>query len=249
MAVKEILAQIAQIAKDNNIHEPYIVGGLPRDKVLGRESDIGDIDLTTGNADIVKLAKLTAAHFYKLDNNLKPKQAPDGHFDMKIQGIDFDFSSNKMSPNIDTILRRAKIKGTPLLKESLSRDFTCNTLLATLDLKTIKDPTGMGIRDIRRKLIRTPLPPRITLRDNPDRIIRAVYLSAKLNFDIEPDIIKWALRNPSYLKNISESYVRTKLGKGFKFNAARTVAAMDAMKLWDKIPFVADMLPYIGERL
>ena len=35
MHLEELLNSLSRLAKENDISEPYIVGGLPRDKVFG----------------------------------------------------------------------------------------------------------------------------------------------------------------------------------------------------------------------
>ena len=58
--VRDALLEIKRLAKDNGLSEPYIVGGLPRDKILHRINKVEDIDLTSGDDSIHQLAELTA---------------------------------------------------------------------------------------------------------------------------------------------------------------------------------------------
>ena len=96
-------------------------------------------------------------------------------------------SSNFNTPNITELLVKQGIKEpTDLQREMYSRDFTCNALLLDLDLKTVIDPTKQGVKDIHAKVIRTCLAPEITLTANKNRVVRAIYLAAKLDFDLDP---------------------------------------------------------------
>ena len=54
------------------------------------------------------------------------------------------------------MLQESGIKEISAMHEELySRDFTCNTVLMSLDLKRILDPTGLAINDIQSKIIKT----------------------------------------------------------------------------------------------
>ena len=53
MKITDLLKIIKKISEVNNLSEPFICGGTPRDKVLGKiKENLNDIDLTTGNEDI-----------------------------------------------------------------------------------------------------------------------------------------------------------------------------------------------------
>jgi tRNA nucleotidyltransferase (CCA-adding enzyme) len=232
MLIREILLKIKQLANENGLSEPFIVGGLPRDKMLGRTRMIDDVDLTTGDESIHKLAVLCANYF-----RVHPVQFPDGHFQLFIENLKYDFSSNFKSPSIDFFLDRAGIKDpTPMQKELLSRDFTCNTLILPLNLRKIKDPTGLSINDIKNKIIRTPLPPKVTLRDDPNRSIRAIYLAAKLGFKVEYDIVKWVLKNQNTIhREVKPGFSKKKLAKAARYDMNKTISLISAMDLWSVI--------------
>jgi tRNA nucleotidyltransferase/poly(A) polymerase len=248
MSIKGILSRIAQLARSKGISEPYIVGGLPRDKLLGQIGNIEDIDITTGDESVHELAKLVAMFFKQSYPQLTFKQLPDGHSQINLGNIKLDFSSNYNSPEVSRLLARAGIKdATPLQREMFSRDFTCNALLANMALDKIADPTTMGVDDIRKKILRTPLPPRVTLSDDPKRVIRVVYLCAKLGFKPEPDIVRWVLRHPEAVGG-SEKYVRDKLTQATRYSPETTVNLMTQMRLWDHIQIPQVLMPYAARR-
>ena len=56
MKLSELLYAIEQIAEEKGLSKPYIVGGLPRDRIIGRKKQINDIDITTGDSNIKLLA-------------------------------------------------------------------------------------------------------------------------------------------------------------------------------------------------
>jgi len=230
--VKDVLLEVKRLAKDNGLSEPYIVGGLPRDKILHRINKVEDIDLTSGDESIHKLAELTAQKF-----RVNPIRFPDGHYQLYIEKIKYDFSSNYNSPDAEYFLKRAGVKDpSEMILELFSRDFTCNTLIIPLALRKIIDPTGLALDDIKKKIIRTPLPPRITLRDDPKRVVRSIYLAAKLGFTVEEDIVLWVLNHHDKIKEeVSVGFSRRKLADATRADARKTMQLVTRMKLWNVI--------------
>ncbi|MCK9567724.1 hypothetical protein M0R72_02090 [Candidatus Pacearchaeota archaeon] len=228
--IKDVLLEVKRLAKDNGLSEPYIVGGLPRDKILNRINKVEDIDLTSGDESIHQLAELTAQQF-----KVNPIRFPDGHYQLYIDKIKYDFSSNYNSPDAAYFLNKAGVKDpTPMLLELFSRDFTCNTLIIPLALRKIIDPTGLSLDDIKKKILRTPLPPRITLRDDPKRVVRVIYLAAKLGFTVEKDIITWVIAHHDQIKQeVSVGFSKRKLADATRADAQKTMRLMTTMGLWN----------------
>lgn len=168
---------------------------------------------------------------------MNPIRFPDGHYQLYVNKIKFDFSSNFNSPDAAYFLQKAGIKEpSSMLLELFSRDFTCNTLIIPLALRKIVDPTGLALDDIKKKIIRTPLPPRITLRDDPKRVVRSIYLAAKLGFTVEEDIILWVLNHHDKIKEeVSIGFSRRKLADATRADAKKTMQLLSRMKLWNVV--------------
>ena len=245
MKLSELLNEIANLAKEKGITTPFICGGAPRDKLMGKLDAIADVDITTGDASIHNLAKEVSIKF--ASPNTGYKVLPDGHAQVTISGFKLDFSSNFIVPGIDKMLSGAGFKNpTDMHRELYSRDFTCNALLMSLDLHTIKDPLGLGIEDIKAKKLRTCLPAAITLGYDNKRIIRVIYLAAKLGFDVDDEIISWIKKNPTAITNSSDGYLKKKLASAIKYNKAKTVELLDLLGLWHFIPVVNELTPYMA---
>jgi tRNA nucleotidyltransferase/poly(A) polymerase len=241
MKLRDALNLIAQIAKENDLSEPFIVGGVPRDKVLGRLNELVDLDLSTGDEGSKFLSKELSLRI-----NAPYKLMPDGHSQVLLGNFKMDFSSNFNIPGIDEILKKAGMKNpTDLQLEQYSRDFTCNSLILTTDLKTIKDPLGTGIKDIKNKILRTCLPASITLGYDNKRVVRVLYLAAKLGFKIDEDIIKWIKAHPESIGNATDQYVVKKLNKAFTANESRTIQLMNEMNLWPYVPSSPSISKYM----
>lgn len=248
MKLRELLADLRKITTDLGISPAWICGGTPRDKVMGRLDHISDLDITTGDQSVQFLAKefaILLGKRYSFDQ----KHMPDGHTSITLGNIKVDFSSNFNVPNITELLVKQGISApTDIQREMFSRDFTCNALLMGLDLKTVQDPTGKGIKDIHSRLIRTCLSPEITLTSNKNRVVRAIYLAAKLNFDLEPSTAKWIKSNPQSIRLSSDHTLREKLNKAMGYNPEKTAALLTDLGLWQHIPITDKLQPYFNQQ-
>lgn len=244
MRLKQLLQLIKSITKRKDLSNAYVVGGVVRDKLLGRLERISDLDLTTGDDDVKYLAKELAVILgkqYKID----AKEMKDGHISIFAGDLKIDFSSNFNVPGIEEILKAAGIANpTSMQKELFSRDFTCNTLLMDLDLKKIADPTGMGLKDIKEKVIRTCLKPEITLTSNKNRVVRAIYLAAKLGFELDEGIINWVREHPESIKIASAHTLVEKLNDAFDYDAEKSARLIGEMGLWSEVPINEKLYPY-----
>lgn len=249
MGIQELLKLISDTAKAKSISEPYIVGGLPRDKLLNRIKDVQDIDLTTGDDSVKLLAQEINKILSAQNPEVHMKVFPDGHTQITIEGMKLDFSSNFTSPQVGPLLKKGNIEATPMIVELLSRDFTCNTLIMDTGLKNIKDPTGMGINDCNQKIIRTPIKPEYTLTNNPKRIIRVIYLSTKLGFDTEQEILDFVASKPELVKGLKPQYVTQKINESLRKDPKKTIDLITKMNLWQHIPISQELAPhYVGTK-
>lgn len=240
---------MAEVQKKIGTSEPYICGGTPRDRYLGHLENISDIDITTGDKSVDYLSQEFSQELRK-QYNVTRKTMDDGHSTLFIGNLKVDFSSNFNVPNIDNILKPLGIsKPTEMQKEMYSRDFTCNALLLSLDLKNVIDPTHKGFKDIKDKMIRTCLSPEVTLTSNRNRVVRAIYLASKLDFDIDPAIINFVAQNPQTIKISSEKSLVEKLNEAFKRDADKASHFLTKMNLWSYIPITEAAYPYYMQQV
>lgn len=243
MKLSELLLAIDEIAKSKNLSQPYIVGGLPRDRLHKKIEELNDVDITTGDDNIHYLSRHVGnlikgpnVSFYVMNDN---------HARMKIGNFKIDFSSNFNIPNIELILNKAGLNNpTDMQKELYSRDFTCNTALMTMDLKKIIDPTGRAIKDISNKTIKTCLHPSLTLGHDPKRIVRAIYLAGKLNFSLDPLTSDWISENPNIITKVKEDYIEKKFSKGMKYNANVVIYWVKKLGLMPYLSNIPSLFPY-----
>lgn len=248
MKLRELLQQMQETQKETKSSQPYLTGGTPRDQYLQHLENIADLDVTNGDKTI---NVLSSAFAEKLGGkyNIVHREMTDGHSAIHIGSFKIDFSSNFNAPNIDKLLfQRGIINPTDMQKEMFSRDFTCNALLLSLDLKELIDPTKNGFKDIKERKIRTCLPPEITLTTNRNRVIRAIYLACKLDFDVDKDIIDFVAKNPSTVKIATNKVLVEKLNDAFTKNSEKANKLITQMNLWNYIPITEKVYPYYMKR-
>ena len=244
MKLRELLSEMKRVQTVIGSSVPYICGGTPRDKYMGRLDNIADLDITTGDKTVDYLSQ----EFYldlRKRYNVTRKTMEDGHSTVFIGSLKVDFSSNFIVHNIDFILSKMGIdKPSNMQREMFSRDFTCNSLLLTLDLRNILDPTRRGFQDIKDKKIRTCLSPDITLTSNRNRVVRAIYLASKLDFDLDNSIIEYVRKNPQTVKISTEKSMVDKLNEAFAKDADKASFLITKMNLWNYIPVTEKVYPY-----
>lgn len=231
-------------ATEIKVAQAFLCGGTPRDKYLGRLDNIADLDFTNGEKSIDLLSQAFAT---KLSEryNITRKSMADRHSTIFVGNLKVDFSSNFIVNDVDKwLLRKGIDHPTNLIREMISRDFTCNALLMSLDLKHITDPTKQSFIDIKARKIKTCLPPQITLTSNRNRVIRAIYLACKLDFDVDEAIIDYVRKNPQTVKIATDKATSEKLNQAFERDADKASSLLSKMNLWSYVPITERMYPY-----
>lgn len=248
MKLKDLLSEIKEVQTKIGASEPYICGGMPRDKYMNNLENVSDLDITTGDKTV---DYLSLELYKKLSTkyNIIRKVMSDGHSAIHMGKFKVDFSSNFNAPNIEQILQQKGIsKPTSMQKELFSRDFTCNSLLMPLDLSKILDLTQQGLIDIQNKKIKTCLLPEQTLLAAKDRsfirIIRSIYLACKLDFEIDEEIIKFVQTNIANITTLVTPNISKKINDAFTKNPEKASLYLTKMGLWNYIPITEIIYPY-----
>lgn len=195
--------------------ETYVVGGFVRDFLLQRDQK-RDIDIVCIGSGI-DLAKKTA--------QLLPGQVGVSVFKnfgtamLKFRGLKIEFvGARKESYRPDS--RKPIVETGSLRADQNRRDFTINALAIGLNRANrgvLVDPFD-GLRDLRKRLIRTPLNPDITYSDDPLRMLRAIRFAAQLKFSIERASFQALSKNKARIaivsmQRIAEEFNRIMLSK------------------------------------
>lgn len=208
--VNKILLTIGQASAAAGASTPYIVGGAPRDRIIGkaiRGISINDIDITTGDNTISIVSEVTRKTF----PNASYRVYDDGHTSIDIGDLHIDFSSNFVSPGVKEELLSRGIENIDDMKlEMYSRDFTINTLLDTLDFGQMYEVCDGTLDDMKLNIIRCPVDPNITISSDPRRILRAIKFSIKYGFKIDK---KLSLAMHKYREAITTLPIKSVQGK------------------------------------
>lgn len=100
--------------------------------------------------------------------------------------------------------------GTPL-EDATRRDITINSMFWNIHTEEIEDFTGHGIPDIDNGIIRTPLPPKETLLDDPLRLLRVIRFATRFQYSIVPELLE-AMQDPIVHASLREKVSRERIG-------------------------------------
>ena len=189
--------------------ETYVIGGFVRDLLLKRPSK--DIDIVSVGSGI-DLASRVAKVLGKTDSlavfkSFGTAMIKEGDFEIEFVG------ARKESYRSET--RKPIVENGTLEDDQKRRDFTINALAISLnkaDYGDLVDPFD-GVKDLKRKMIRTPLEPEITFSDDPLRMMRAIRFASQLGFDIAPDTFEALTAQADRIKIVSQERITDEINK------------------------------------
>lgn len=203
-----IFKVVADAAAELNT-DAYVIGGFVRDLVLKRPSK--DIDIVCVG-DGIALATQVAQ---KLPH--RPKVSVFKNFGTAMLRADeweVEFVGARKESYREHS-RKPEVELGTLDDDLKRRDFTINALGISLN----KENYGAlidefdGLRDMKRKIIRTPLASGITFSDDPLRMMRAIRFASQLGFDIDPDTFDAIADNKERIKIVSQERITDELNK------------------------------------
>lgn len=128
----------------------------------------------------------------------------------KIMGIDLDLV-NLRKETYNEVSRNPQMEfGTPE-EDAMRRDATVNAMFYNLHTCQVEDFTGRGHDDMAAKIIRTPLEPYQTFKDDPLRVLRLIRFASRLDYTIEPETAK-AMGNPEIQDVLKVKISRERVG-------------------------------------
>jgi poly(A) polymerase len=187
----------------------YVIGGYVRDLLLKRPSkDIDIVALGSGIEIAEKVArKLGPKVNVSVFKNFGTAMIKHGNYEIEFVG------ARKESYRQDS--RKPIVENGSLKDDQNRRDFTINVLAISLnkeDYGQLIDPFD-GEKDLKNKVIRTPLDPNKTFSDDPLRMFRAIRFSSQLNFSIEENTYKSIGENIERVKILSKERIIDELNK------------------------------------
>jgi poly(A) polymerase len=228
----------------------YRVGGCIRDKFLGLDSK--DIDFTFVLEDTKGFT--VEDGFQNMTNWMTDQgfeiflSTPDcftirAKFpkDHQFTGLVADFVMARKEVGYVKGTRRPILELGTLEDDLLRRDFTVNALAEDIDGNLI-DIFG-GVEDLKMGILRTPLDPKITMMDDPLRILRALRFQITKGFLINNDI--WvAIQQPGILQKleltVSAQRIREELDKMMRFDTVKSFRLLTSVD--DIIPGFLELI-------
>lgn len=148
-----------------------------RDELLGIEHS-KDFDLVT-ELDALELAETL---WKKRTSTIAPVTYPRfGTALVRVGDTDIELVTARRE-SYESQSRKPDVTPATLLEDAQRRDFTVNALLRNLHSGELFDPLGGGLSDLKARVLRTPLDPSVTFRDDPLRMLRAIRFVWQLGF-------------------------------------------------------------------
>ena len=216
----------------------YLVGGAVRDGLLGLPPQ-ADVDLVT-TRPVEPLVELL-----KPISSIPPVVYERfGTAMLRIADVPVELVQARRE-SYEGGSRKPQVEPATLEDDALRRDFTANALMRRLADGELVDPTGKGLDDLRAKVLRTPLDPVETFRDDPLRMLRAVRFRWKLGFEPAPGLDEAIRREAGRLSIVSEERIRDELRKMILQPTAADAFA-DLMRLGLLDSFAPELRPMVG---
>jgi len=185
----------------------FKVGGCIRDKFLGIDSKDIDFTFVLDNLDWTVESGFEIMTEWMIVNGFEIFLSTPDCFtirakfpkDHQFAGLVADFVMARKEVGYVEGTRRPILELGTLEDDLLRRDFTLNALAEDVDGNII-DLFG-GIEDLKDGVLRTPLDARITMMDDPLRILRALRFTITKDFVMSDDIWE-AMKQPGILKKL-----------------------------------------------
>ena len=209
----------------------FKVGGCIRDKFLGIDSKDIDFTFVLDNLDWTVESGFEIMTEWMIVNDFEIFLSTPDCFtirakfpkDHQYTGLVADFVMARKEVGYVEGTRRPILELGTLEDDLLRRDFTLNALAEDEDGDII-DLFG-GIEDLKVGVLRTPMDARITLMDDPLRILRALRFTITKDFIMSDDIWE-AMKQPGILKKleltVSGQRIREEIDKMMRFNTTRS---------------------------
>lgn len=182
-------------------YEAYIVGGYPRDNLLGRETLDIDICTNAKPKDIISIFDIASISDIKY-----------GFVSIIYKNTKFDVTTFRKDIRYEDNRKPIMVKYiNDLKKDLLRRDFTINTMCIDSDGNLI-DLLGAK-NDLDMHIIKTVGNPRYRLKEDSLRILRAIRFATILDFDIDGKTQTYIKKYGYLVKKLSVNRKREELDK------------------------------------
>ncbi len=216
-------------------HEAYLVGGCVRDLLLGKTPK--DWDVTT-DATPEEIQKVFPDSFYENDF---------GTVGIKTESEEPSLAVVEVTPyRIESTYSNARHPDQVTFSKSLEddlkrRDFTMNAVAYNPSRDKLVDPYG-GEEAIRLKKIVAVGDPKDRFAEDALRMLRAIRLSAELDFVIDSETADAIAKHAKLLEKVSKERVRDEL-----FRIIRSDTPMLALFIAQRLGLLRHIIPELEE--
>jgi poly(A) polymerase len=178
-------------------HTAYLVGGSVRDLLLGRRPKDFDIGTSAHPYQVKKLFRncwIIGRRFRLAHVKFGTKVIEVATFRRQVQPGEEIVEDGVPAPETHTsaasaepAIHRDNTFGTPE-EDAFRRDFTINALFYDISDFSVIDYVG-GLDDLRAGVVRSIGDPQVRFIEDPVRMLRAVALSSRLGFTVDPPIV------------------------------------------------------------
>lgn len=218
----------------------WLVGGAVRDELLyGSARDDFDIVLQGSSQELARLL------FESRVSTIAPVTYERfGTAMVRVKDTQIELVTARRE-SYDEGSRKPNVQSATLEEDALRRDFTVNTLMRNLHTGERLDPLGVGLQDLKNRVLRTPVEPAATFHDDPLRMLRAVRFRWKLGFTPAKGLYDAVRAEAHRLKIISGERIRDELTKMLlQPTAAQAFAELMDLGLLDQ--FAPELRPMVG---
>ena len=185
-----------------NHHVAYLVGGSVRDLLLGRRPKDFDIGTSAHPYQIKKLFRncwIIGRRFRLAHIKFGPKTIEVATFRRVVPDLPPEELAGELGPGNAVVvasspepipgpdagmIHRDNTFGTPE-EDAFRRDFTINGLFYDIGTFSVIDYVG-GLEDLQKRVVRSIGDPRVRFVEDPVRMLRAVVMASRLDFELDP---------------------------------------------------------------
>lgn len=210
--------------------EAYLVGGGVRDLLLGKQPK--DFDIATDASpeqirELFRNSRIIGRRFRLVHVRFGREIIEVATFRSSHEETD-DASRAKVT---DGLILRDNVYGT-LEEDAWRRDFTINALYYSIADFSLVDYTA-GLPDLESRTLRMIGDPVVRLQEDPVRMLRAVRLAAKLDFNIEPQLEEQIMAQGERLELVPSARLYDEVLKlFFSGHGARTLILLEHYRLF-----------------
>ena len=186
----------------------FAIGGYVRDLLLKRPSK--DIDVVVLGSGI-ELARRVADRLGIQQVSIFKNY---GTAMLRYRDVEVEFVGARRE-SYHRNSRKPEVEEGTLEEDQKRRDFTVNALALSLNRETygeLMDPFG-GLKDLKRKTLRTPLDPERTFSDDPLRMMRAIRFATQLGFEIGEKTYRGIENNAPRIRIVSNERIVEEMHK------------------------------------